>query len=120
MPILRRIKVMLPKSVVKNETFSPAASIPELTPPKTSIASKAVINPIIEPKKPITRPKMLTSDANFSILFVFSLSFFRLRKPLTKKKIASNRQIKISDIKKGPPSINLSVKTFNSIIIKYV
>ena len=115
MPILGRIKVTAPKTVVKNDTFSPAAIIPELISPIDSIASNAVIMPIIDPKKPITKPRMLASDAKPVIFFDLNTFFLRFTKPITTKDKASKRHIKIRDINNGPPSINLSTKGFNAI-----
>ena len=115
MPILGIIKVIAPKTLVKNDTLSPPAIIPVLTPSIDSILSKAIIIPKIEPKKPNTKPKRLTSEAKLAIFLDFGASLLRLTKPITTKNKASNKHIKIKDIKKGPPSLNLSAKTFNAI-----
>ena len=114
MPILGIIKVMHPKTVVRKATLSPAAIIPLLISPIASSASKAAIIPIVEPKKPNTKPKMLTSEAKRVIFLDLSTSLLRLSKPITTKNSASNKQIKIKDIKKGPPSLNLSTKGFET------
>lgn len=111
-PILGKIKVIEPNTVVKNDTFKPPASIPEEISPIDSIASKALIMPIIEPKNPITNPNKLASDAKAIIFLDFAVSFFKLKKPHIKKNMDTKRQIKIKDIKNGPPSLKRSTKGF--------
>ena len=69
MPILGRMKVIQPKIVVKKETLSPAAIISGFMPPIESTVSNAETKPNVEPKKPITKPKILMSDANLVIFF---------------------------------------------------
>lgn len=112
MPILEIIKAKVPNTIVKNATLSPPANIPEETSPIASIASKAVIIPIMEPKTPRTNPKRLTSDTKPIIFLNLAASLFKLKPDLIKKKTDSSKQIKIRDIKNGPPSLNLSTKTF--------
>ena len=72
MPILGIMKVMLPNRVVKKLTFRPLAITLWVMLSTLSTASKASIIPIIEPKRPMTNPKILTSDAKVVIFLAFS------------------------------------------------
>ena len=59
MPIREITNTNVPNSVVKNETFNPPANILDDTDSIDSIASKAEIIPIIEPRNPNTKPNKL-------------------------------------------------------------
>ena len=108
MPTRAIINVNKPKAAVSKDTFSPPAKTEGSGFPMASTESNAVIKPITDPKKPSTKPNKLESTVSFSILLDITLFIFILRKPLTKKKTESKRQIKISVIKKDPPSANRS------------
>lgn len=105
---------MLPNTVVKKETFNPEAIILALISFMEPIASKAVIIPIKEPKNPMTNPRILVSEASILILIDLELSFFSWIKPSVRKISDSTRQIRIKDINKDPPSLNLSTNTFEN------
>lgn len=115
-PILAITKENKPKVAVKSDTFKPPANIDGLGFPMASTESKAEIKPITDPRNPKTNPNKLESIVSFSNFFVFAMSFLRLMKPLINRKMDSRRQIKISDIKNGPPSLNRSTNGFEMII----
>ena len=105
---------MVPNTVVKKEIFKPAASIPEEILPMLSIASKAVIKPIIEPKNPKTNPNKLISEAKFVIFIDCKVSFFKHKKARIIRNKANKKQININDIKSGPPSMKRSTNTLDT------
>ena len=113
-PILEITKVKSPKVAVNKDTLSPPAKIAGSGFPIASTESKAVIKPITDPKNPKTSPKRLLSTARKSILLESSLFVLSLINPLMIKKRDNKKQIRMSDIKKVPPSINLSTKGFET------
>ena len=115
MPILAITNENKPKVAVNSDTFSPPAKIAGSGSPKASIESKAVIKPITEPKNPKTKPNKLESTVSFSIFSDCSLFLFKAIKPFTKRNTDNKRQIKIKDIKNGPPSLNRSTNGFDTI-----
>lgn len=59
----------------------------------------------------MTNPSKLESAANFSSFADFSEALLILEKPNTRNAIDTNKQINISDINNGPPSINIFMNT---------
>ena len=97
---------------VNRDTLSPPAKIAGLAFPIASTLSKAFIKPITDPKKPNTKPSKLLSTAIFIIFLEIKSCFFKSIKPLIKKPNDSKKQIRISDIKNGPPSLKRSTNGF--------
>ena len=119
-PILETIKVNVPNTVVKNDTLRPPAIIFEDTLSMDSMASNADIIPMIEPKKPTTNPNNPASANKPIIFFESGTSLLSDIKALIKKKTVSNKQIKIKDIKNGPPSLKRSTKGLANIKLEKV
>jgi hypothetical protein len=114
MPNLDMAKLNSPKTAVNKDTLRPPAKTAGSGSPRASNVSKAVIKPITDAKKPITKPSKLLSIASLSIFLESALFDLFEIMPLTIKKTDNNKQIRIRDIKKTPPSWNLSTNGFET------
>lgn len=114
MPNLDIAKLNSPKTAFNKDTLRPPAKTAGSASPIASNVSKAVIKPITDAKKPITKPSKLLSIASISIFLESALFDLFEIIPLTIKNIDSKKQIRIRDIKKTPPSLNLSTNGFET------
>ena len=107
-PARATIKTMIPKSGSINDIFSPLASSEGVSSPCASTASNALINPKVRPIKP-------HATANHPMCFIKEKAF-SLIPFLTKAKmispITARRQIKMTTVNTGPPSINFPIIEF--------